>query len=295
MNINLYDKNFKSSMDKALFSSKDPNVDGTALTTNKDIQHVRKRIVGGAKHYTKPSKISEFIALVNWITGTGEPAEQPSMLHLSILNDVRHDRPVKENYRAWVDANYDLVKQAAKLLPKAVKEKYKNYLASKAPKERVETPVSTERNTMSVEDWTKLFNRVLNSKESAPVSFWHASGIKCYQLNGAKGFSSVYSKTLLKALESSKLADFLYVHADRYDSWIRRRTDEECLMTHEELYHNRSAKKQTKVETQENTPVVEDTQPVEVEVKNDELSLDTLSALIKIAKKAGAVEITIKL
>lgn len=112
--------------------SSDPLVDGTAMTTNKEIQHRRKRIIARPKNYRKHAKIKEFQALCNWLLGKGEPLEKPTVQHKNLLSAIRNHTVIPDAYGPWIKENYDLVSKAACTKPKDIERLWETYEFNKA-------------------------------------------------------------------------------------------------------------------------------------------------------------------
>lgn len=133
-------------LEMSIPSSTDPTVDGTAFTTNPLIKFRRKRTMSEPKHFTKRVKIKEFLALCKWLTGAiDKPLEKPTVQHLQILSNIRNNTDVLDNYKACIDDNYELVTNAALIMPKEVAARWKELIQSnKKTTEQLDEPEHTK-------------------------------------------------------------------------------------------------------------------------------------------------------
>lgn len=284
--------------------STDPLVDGTALTTNEDIKHRRKRIIARPKNYRKHAKIREFQALCNWLIGKGSPLEKPTIQHKNILSAVRNNTVIPDAYEPWIKENYDLVSKAACTKPKELDKKWEIYIFNNRKiEDKLIQEVGEQVNTIEKEDSTVTqetdtrltmqkgqihVDRYIEklkqwSKTPSTASITVCLAIRHYQVWGDEGYSKYYPKSLLIAMKQEpELAKSIYSDSDKRQ--VRPLVKEELDKTFSELYYTtNTGKTSCKDWHVSSAPASTNTIP------------DTLTLLIQLAKKAGASEVTIKL
>lgn len=308
---------------KEIPKSNDPLVDGSGMTVNPEIKHRRKRIVSQQNYKTKRPHIAEFINACKFLTGETSKIFPLSMQHQNILSLVRNNREIPEHYQSVINHNIELVRKAAQLKPKDIKEKYYEHTVSIKEKETKQMPKGQFRrqiHTLSIDgviiktkarvDQTKkcaeeFINWLVTIENSMPAIIEEPKNY----IAQIKAFMRDKNSSILLPVIKQILEQKQWV-VENYD--IVKSGKKQILALTEVAVPGNFIK--TKIEDTN----VEPAKPVETcnikEVTMTPVALsektalsilqqsqstttvnDTLSMIIMLAKKAGATELVIKL
>ena len=201
--------------------SNDPLVDGSGMTINPDIKYRRKRIMSQQNYKTKRPHIAEFINACKFLAGETSKVFPLSMQHQNILSLVRNDKEIPEHYKSVINHNIELVRKAAKLKPKEIKEKYCTIPTKEKETKQMKRKVNPKNVRTSEQAGNKFKEWLLNNLSDVPfeqkqgdmryssiVSYYknHNGEIADYMPRHSKAILDEYSNKLQNYISSKSIS-----------------------------------------------------------------------------------------
>lgn len=277
-----------------ILKSNDPLVDGSEMTVNPEIKHRRKRIMSQQNYKTKRPRIAEFINACKFLAGETFKVFPLSTQHQNILSLIRNDKEIPEHYRSVVNHNIELVRKAAQLKPKEIKEKYCIVPIKEKETEQMQRKVNPKNVRTSEQAGNKFKEWLLNNLSDIPFEEKQQdlrySAIVAYYKNHdgeVPDYMPKCSKAILDDY-ASELKDFICSkkRLKRIKEKVNAKSVEVCDAAKVTMTPITLSKQSTEIAT-----AIPD-YPASLKTQD---ALDALSMIIMLAKKAGATELTIKL